>query len=471
MAEIIPLHIGGADVYGNNDNVFDVSSPFKAGEVLYQVQGATLDDVDRAVVSSQKAFEQWKKMESSKKREVFVKVANELEKKKDFFQDIMIQMGVSPAFALFNINTTIGIVKEALNLFHEPNGMIPLSEPGSYAVVINEPIGPVLSIVPWNAPMILCMRALVGPLVAGCSVVLKTSEQSPLVHQELARLFSENGAPLGLINTIHHSTSDAATITSALIGARQIKKINFTGSTGVGRIIAQTAAKHLKPVLLELGGKCTAVVTESADLEKAAATIIRGAWLHNGQICMSTERAFVVENVYDDFMKTVLRLAPGISDAMKGLPQRTLLQAERIEGLVKGAVKGGAKLTFGSLERKDCYLEPMILTEVTDDHDLYESETFGPVVFISKVASTAEAVEALNDSDYGLSCSVWSSDILKALELASSIESGAVHINGGTVHDEPTLPHGGRKASGYGRFNSRWGISEFQVAKTITIGK
>ncbi|CUM67396.1 uncharacterized protein PRCAT00005090001 [Priceomyces carsonii] len=468
---VVPLLLNGVEVFTSDKLVYNVYSPFTENLILYKAQGASLEDIDKVTESSFQAFQCWMQLSYEKRRDVLNKVAAALEKEREYFFNMLLEMGVSPQFANFNIETGINIIKESAALTSTPIGSIPQSYGGSYSLVVREPCGPVLSIVPWNAPIILCIRAIVSPLAAGCSVLLKTSEQSPMIHHELAKLFLKAGGPPGLVNTVHHSSEDAPNIITALVNSPRIKKINFTGSSNVGKIISNLAAKVSKPILLELGGKCAAIVTLTADIDRAATEILRGAWAHNGQICMSTERVFVENEIYDSFLEKLAKRANKIAVDNAGIPQRSVLQAEKITALVKDAIERGAKCFFGNTSRSGAYLLPIILTEVNETHQIFDVETFGPVLYVSKVADYKEAIEKVNSSEYGLSCAIWSKDTLTAIEIARNIESGAVHINGSTIHDEPTLPHGGQKGSGSGRFNGTWGIEEFQYVKTITISK
>lgn len=469
---ITPLLIDGIEENNSQELIYDVENPFKSRSMLYRAQGASVEDIERAVKSSFQAFQTWKGSSYEKRRKVLENVAALLESRRDYFVELLEEMGLSTSFANFNIDLSLGIIRECAANVSVPLGSVPQTLDGQpYAIVLNEPLGPILSIAPWNAPVILCIRSIAGPIAAGCSVVLKTSEQSPLIHFELARLFTDAGVPAGLVNSINHNSETAAKITEALVSSPYIKKITFTGSSQVGKIIATMAAKHLKPILLELGGKSAAIVTESANIHEAAEKILNSAFAHNGQICMSTERVYVVNEIYDEFMKAISKTFIKFTSTKTSLPQRSTKQAAKIESLLKNAVKHDEEVFCGKILRNDAYIEPLILKDVSEDKEIYDCETFGPVFFINRVTSINEAIQKVNTSRYGLSTAIWSSDIIGALDIARSIESGAVHINGNTVHDEPTLPHGGVKESGYGRFNGLWGLREFQYTKTITISK
>lgn len=467
---IVPLLIDGIEEIHSKHLIYEVENPFKSTCTLYKAQGASEEDIRRATKSSFQAFQTWKSSTYEEKRNVLHKVVALLESKRIYFVEILEEMGLPVWFANFNIDMGLGIIKECAANVSLSFGSIPQTLHGQpYAMVLNEPLGPILSIAPWNAPIILCIRAIAGPVAAGCSVVLKTSEHSPLIHFELAKLFTEAGAPAGLVNSINHSSEDASKITNALISSPYIKKVTFTGSSQVGKIITTMAANSLKPVLLELGGKSAAIVTESADINQATEQILNSAFAHNGQICMSTERVYVVNDIYDEFMKKISELFVKFTSTKKLLPQRSIEHANKIELLLNNALEYDA--FCGRISRNNAYIEPLILKNVSEEEKIYDTETFGPIFYINKVFNINEAIEKVNSSKYGLSSAVWCNDILQALDIARSLESGAVHINGKTIHDEPTLPHGGVKESGYGRFNGPWGLHEFQYTKTITMSK
>lgn len=295
----------------------------------------------------------------------------------------------------------------------------------------------------------------------------------------LCSVFHEAGLPDGVLNLLFHEPANAAAITQMLIADPQIKKINFTGSTMVGRIIGRLAGEHLKPVLLELGGKAPAIVWEDADLDNAAVQCALGAFLNSGQICMSTERILVHKAVRAAFEA---KLAGAIDHIFGGGgggggPAKDALVLINAVGvaknkkLVEDALAKGASLLYGdpsAQESTPTRMRPVVVSNVTADMDIYKTESFGPTVALYEIESEEEALRIANDTEYGLSSAVFTEDLRRGLRFASEIETGAVHINSMSVHDESALPHGGAKASGYGRFNTGLGLSEWVRTKTIT---
>ncbi len=324
-----------------------------------------------------------------------------------------------------------------------------------------------------NAPLPLGIRSIVWAIAAGNTVVLKGSELSPKTLWAVCSVLWEAGLPPGVLNFITSAPANAAAVTPAVIAHRHVKKVNFTGSTTVGRIIAKTAGEHLKPVLLELGGKAPSLVLADADLALAAHHCVVGAFLHTGQICMSTERILVHESVRDAFAAQLVATA---KEMYGGEGQEApLLVAEaavvKNRALVEDAVSKGAKVLYGDVAAavegdSKTRMRPVVVSDVSPDMKVYKTESFGPTVSLISFKDEEDAVAIANDTEYGLVAAVFSKDLRRALAVAKRIETGAVHINWMTPHDEAGLPHGGAKDSGYGRFGG--GFDEWTRTKTIT---
>jgi acyl-CoA reductase-like NAD-dependent aldehyde dehydrogenase len=332
----------------------------------------------------------------------------------------------------------------------------------------------VLGMAPWNAPVILGTRALAMPLACGNTVVLKASEGCPGVHRLIGSVLHEAGLGDGVVNVITHSAEDAPAIVERLIAHPSVRRVNFTGSTRVGRIVAQHAAQHLKPALLELGGKAPVIVLDDADLDAAVAAIAFGAFFNQGQICMSTERVIVDHKIADALVQKLAAKArtlkagdPAAADSVLGVLESEAA-ARRIKLLIDDAHEKGAQLPVGCAV-EGAVMQAVIVDGITPAMKLYADESFGPVVTVQRVDGDEEAIRVANDSEYGLSAAVFSRDVSRALNVAKRIESGICHINGPTVHDEAQMPFGGVKKSGYGRFGSKASIAEFTDLRWITI--
>jgi acyl-CoA reductase-like NAD-dependent aldehyde dehydrogenase len=339
---------------------------------------------------------------------------------------------------------------------------------------VRRPAGVVVGIAPWNAPVILSTRAVATPLAFGNTVVLKASEECPRTHAAVARALADAGVAAGVINLITNEPGDAAAVVEALIAHPAVRRINFTGSTGVGRKIAAKAAEQLKPTLLELGGKAPFVVLADADLDEAAAAASFGAFMNSGQICMSTERIVADRTVAEDLGA---RLAARAAALTVGDPREPDTQigpvvnagaAQRIGALIEDARAKGARVLAGG-EADGLLLSPTVLAGVTPEMRIYAEESFGPVVTLVAVDGPDDAVRVANDTDYGLSAAVFGTDVEAASAVASRIESGMCHVNGATVHDEPQMPFGGVKASGWGRFGGTAALDEFTDLRWMTV--
>jgi benzaldehyde dehydrogenase (NAD) len=278
-----------------------------------------------------------------------------------------------------------------------------------------------------------------------------------------------------VVNVITHSAEAAPRVVEALIAHPAVRRVNFTGSTRVGRIVGSLAGQHLKPAVLELGGKAPLLVLDDADLEQAAHAASFGAFMHQGQICMSTERIIVDEKVADEFVALLrnkvesLRVAkPGSDDGAQLGAVVDLPTVARLESLVTDAVQKGARVVCGGTSR-GVLMAPTVVDGLTPDMKLFRDESFGPVVGVMRVSGVEAAIAAANDTEYGLSAAVFGRDVGRALAVARRIESGMCHVNGPTVYDEPQMPFGGTKASGYGRFGGRAGIHEFTELRWITV--
>jgi acyl-CoA reductase-like NAD-dependent aldehyde dehydrogenase len=445
------------------------------GEVATTVPAATVADANAAVEAAAAAFPAWSALGPNARRAALNAAASALESRADQFVAAMMgEIGATEGWARFNLMLAVGMVREAAALTTQIGGeVIPSDKPGCIAMALREPVGVMLGIAPWNAPIILGVRAVAVPLACGNTVVLKASEQCPRTHALIAEAFAE-ALPAGAVSIVTNAPADAAEIVGALIDHPEIKRINFTGSTHVGRIIAQRAAGHLKPVLLELGGKAPLIVLEDADLDEAVKAAAFGAFMNQGQICMSTERIIVVDAVADAF---VAKFRDKVGAMPVGDPRegKTPLGAvvdrktvDTVRALIDDALASGAEQVVGG-DADGVLMPAHVIDKVTPSMKLFRDESFGPVVGIIRARDEAHAIELANDTEYGLSAAVFTRDTARGLKVARQIKSGICHVNGPTVHDEAQMPFGGMKASGYGRFGGKAGIDAFTELRWITI--
>ncbi len=471
----IELLIGGKSVPAGSGSTFDRVDPF-TGEVASRYAAASLKDADTAVAAAQAAFPVWSALSATERRKRLLRAADILESlTPEFIATGIAETGATAGWYGFNVMLAANMLREAASMTTQITGeVIPSDLPGSVAMAVRRPCGVVLGIAPWNAPVILGMRAVAMPLACGNTVVLKGSELCPGVHRLIGTAFQQAELGDGVVNVLLNAPADAPAIVERLIAAPAVRRVNFTGSTAVGRIVAQIAAKHLKPALLELGGKAPFLVLDDADLDAAAAGANFGAFMNQGQICMSTERIIVDEKIGDAFVQKLVAKAGTL---VAGDPRRddvalgTVISSEaarRIGSLVADAVNRGAKLALGG-NIEGAVMQPTILDHITPEMKLYAEESFGPVVAIVRASNEDEAVRIANDSPYGLSAAVFTGDAARGLRVAARIDSGMCHINGPTVHDEAQMPFGGVKDSGYGHFGGKAAITEFTDLRWITV--
>ena len=446
------------------------------GEVATTVHAATVADANAACDAAQAAFPVWSGLGPNARRAVLMKAAAELEARApQFVAAMMGEIGATQGWAGFNLALAAGIVREAAAMTTQITGeVIPSDKPGCIAMAMREPVGVMLGIAPWNAPIILGVRAIAMPLACGNTAVLKASEQCPRTHALIVEAFQAAGLPEGAVQIVTNAPEDAAEIVGALVDHPAVRRINFTGSTHVGKVIAKRAAEHLKPVLLELGGKAPLIILDDADLDEAVKAAAFGAFMNSGQICMSTERIIVVEAVADAF-------AAKFRDKVAAMPcgdprdGKTPLGAvvdqktvDTVTALIDDALTRGAETLVGGAAT-GVLMPAHVIDKVTPDMKLFRDESFGPVVGIIRARDEAHAIDLANDTAYGLSSAVFTRDTARGLRVARQIQSGICHINGPTVHDEAQMPFGGTKASGYGRFGGKAGIDSFTELRWITI--
>jgi vanillin dehydrogenase len=469
------LLIGGSWAGAAGDRSFETTDPW-TGETAGSAAAAGRDDARAAAEAAGEAFREWSRTPPTQRRELLQKAAALLMERAPQIAGIVTQeTGGTFGWGMFNCKLAAGMLGEAAAQTTAVTGeVIPSDVPGLTALGLRQPAGVVVGIAPWNAPVILATRAVATPLAFGNTVVLKASELCPRTHGEVVRALADAGLPPGVVNLVTHEAGDAADVVDELIAHPAVRRINFTGSTRVGRLVAENAARHLKRVLLELGGKAPLVVLADADLDEAVAAAKFGAFMHQGQICMATEKIVVERAVADSFAEQLGERAAALTvgdpreqDTEIGpLVNRAAL--ERVTALVDDAVQRGAQVVTGGEAEGPCY-RPTVLTGVTPEMRIYHEESFGPVVGIMSVDGPEEAVRVANDTEYGLAASVFGGHVPTALDLARQIESGICHVNGATVHDEPQMPFGGVKASGWGRFGGKAAIEEFTELRWITV--
>jgi benzaldehyde dehydrogenase (NAD) len=471
----VKLLIGGHHVAALSGATFERRNPV-SGNVVTRSASAGAADAIAAVEAAAAAFPAWSALGPGARRAKLSKAADLLESRAaDFAAVVRDETGATAGWGHFNVHLAAGMLREAAAMTSQIGGeVIPSDVPGSLAMGYRQPVGVILGIAPWNAPIILGVRSVAMPLACGNTVILKSSEVCPATHALIGEVLQAAGLGDGVVNVISTDVKEAQAVTEAIISHPAVKRVNFTGSSRVGRILALLSAKYLKPILLELGGKAPLLVLADADVDAAVNAVVFGAFANSGQICMSTERVIVQQEVADEFAaKLAARVAalpvgdPNTGDFVLGsvVGPSTV---ERVKHLVADAVQQGAKLLCGG-DADGTVMPGVVVDHVTPAMLLFREESFGPQVSITRVGSVDEAVKLANDSEYGLSAAVFTRDIALGMEVARRIESGICHINGPTVHDEAQMPFGGVKSSGYGRFGGKAGVDAFTELRWITI--
>ena len=469
------MFIDGEQRSASGGATFERRNPLDGG-VATHAPSCTPADAVAAVEAAQRAFATWSQTGPGERRSLLLKAAHALEARTDAFVQAMArETGASAQWAGFNVHLAAGLLTEAASLTTQISGeVIPSDVPGSLAMGVRQAAGVVLGIAPWNAPVILATRAVATPLACGNTVVLKGSELCPETHALIIEALSEAGLPKGVVNFVTNAPADAGAVVEAMVAHPAVRRVNFTGSTRVGRLIAQTCAKYLKPAVLELGGKAPLLVLDDADIDAAVNGAIFGAFANSGQICMSTER-IVVDNVIGD--EFVAKFAARAQSLPLGDPREgsvvlgsvvDMSTVTRCNALIDDALAKGARLVCGG--KADSTLMPAtVLDHVTPAMDIYREESFGPVKAVVRVNGVEEAVAVANDNEFGLSSAVFGRDVARAWNVARRIEAGICHVNGPTVHDEAQMPFGGVKSSGYGRFGGRAGVEAFTELRWMTV--
>ncbi|KAL8278624.1 hypothetical protein RQP46_008916 [Phenoliferia psychrophenolica] len=463
-ASPLPSFVGGKAFIGQGS--YEVSDPHNQSKVVHTVSSVTVADVPAIIAAAEAALPGWKATSVLERRRIFLKAATLLRER------------TADYAAVEYAETTSSIGWSGFEqMLAAERGEIATTDKSQKAYIERCPYGVVFGMAPWNAPTVLGQRACTQPIMAGNTSILKTSEMSPKTQMLLAEIFADAGLPAGVLNIIHVAPKDAPDVVEAIIAHPSVGKINFTGSTRVGSIIAASCGKHLKPVVLELGGKAPSIVCADADLKHAVSGIMFGAWFHSGQVCMATQTAIVHESIVDEFISLIKAHAatvrasgdPNEQVSLRGL--FTDASATRVKAIVADAISKGAKIAAGSADVKDNVVQPLLLSGVTSDMLIYKEEMFAPVFSVLTYKTEEEAIFIANDHDYGLAAAVWTVDTNSGVRIANGINAGMVHINGATIHDSAQMPHGGWKRSGFGRFNGIEGIREFTQTKVITINE
>jgi len=426
-----------------------------------------------AIDAAHAAKAAWGNSPAALREKILHRAADELEAATNDIVDLLIGEGGSTfGKAHFEIPFAANMLRSIAGEARRVQGdVFPSDVSGLISLAIRRPLGVVAGISPFNFPVVLALKKVAFALATGNTFVLKPSEETSLVGLKLAEIFEKAGLPPGVLNVV---PGDGATLARVLFDDPRVKLISFTGSTAVGRLIAVECAKKGKRVILEMGGKSPLIVLKDADVDYAVDTACFGIFIHQGQICMAGSRIIVEAPIYETFLQ---RFAAKAKTLQVGDPRdpHTVIgplirtsQCKMIDRKIKEAVAAGARvLTGGSYEGN--FYQPTVVADVTPSMAAFRDELFGPVAAVSRAENADHALALANNSSYGLSSAVLTNDLQIAMRFALELEAGMVHLNGPTVHDEPTVPFGGVKDSGSGREGGRWSVEEMTEVKWVTI--
>ncbi|KAM0542101.1 hypothetical protein ACHAPJ_012964 [Fusarium lateritium] len=467
---VVPSWYRGQNQPIRQDGIIEIINAAE-DRVVHHAQSANISDALSAVQSAHDAFDRWSQTPITKRRAIILKAADLLQERAVELGDMQtLETSSVPAYGKFLSNLGAeGLREIASQSTTACTGTLP-PDSRNLTLITKQAVGPVMIISPWNSPTILGSRGIASALTAGCTIVLKASELCPATYRMICQCFEDAGLPRGVLNQVIVRREESASVTEAIIASPAIRKVEFIGSAAVGKIICQICAKYLKPVLMELGGKSAAIVLEDADIESAATSIAFGAFVHHGQICMSTERIVVVEKVAERFSECLKAAVQKDWSNGAGSAASTSF-AKKARQLLQEAEDNGAKFLIGGITRdyNNPSLIPSILYDVPQNSTITDTETFSPNAVLYTVPDANAAVQLVNSSTSGLSGAIWTQDMQTGLALARKLDAGMVHINGATVGDTPLMALQGWKSSGWGSNNAGYGIKEFLATKSIAI--
>ncbi|XVQ89346.1 aldehyde dehydrogenase family protein [Microbispora siamensis] len=468
--------IGGDWVAAGSGRTYVDHSPW-SGAALCEVAAGDAEDARRAIEAAHAAFGGWAGESPRRRQQIFLRAADILEGRRAEVLDALAdETGCGRHFGDVQFDFTLRLLRQAAHLAYRPMGeLLPSDVEGTQAMAVRRPVGVVAAIAPWNASLTLAGRAIVGPLALGNTVVLKPSEEAPYTGGALwAEILHEAGLPAGALNVVTHAPGEAGDIGDAMLANPLVKRINFTGSTPTGRRLAEKAGRHLKRLVLQLSGQNPLIVARDADIGYAVDAAAYGAFVHQGQVCMCARRVYVERPLAEEFAE---RFAAKVAALPTGDPHdpETVVgpvinewALALLDRRVNEAVELGARVLAGGVPRPPCY-PATVLTDVPGKAEIAHGETFGPVVILEAVDSAEEAVARANRSDLGLAASIITGDSRRGLRLAAQLDVGIVHVNDQPVNDEPHMPFGGVKDSGWGRFGLGFAAEEFCELQWVTV--
>jgi succinate-semialdehyde dehydrogenase / glutarate-semialdehyde dehydrogenase len=471
-------YIGGEWVEADSGATFPVVNP-ATGEELAQIPRMGADETRRAIEAAQDAYPRWRATLAKDRARILRRWADLMIEHRD---DLALLLTTEQGKPLAESRLEIEYAASFLEWFGEEakrvyGDTIPTYMKDRRVVVTKEPVGVTAGITPWNFPSAMITRKAAPAIAAGCTMVLKPAEQTPLSALAVAKLAEEAGLPAGVLNVVTGDADDAPAIGGEMTSNPIVRKLGFTGSTEVGKLLMEQCARQVKKVSLELGGNAPFIVFDDADLDEAVAGALLCKYRNSGQTCISANRIFVQESVHDVFLRrlteavTALKVGAGTEPEVSVGPLIDNQALAKVERHVADALAGGAELVTGGdrHERGHTFFQPTVLSGVTASMAMTAEETFGPVAGVGSFAAEQEAIEVANATPYGLAAYFYSRDVGRIWRVAEALEYGIVGINTGFISTE-VAPFGGMKESGIGREGSKYGIEEWLELKYLALG-
>jgi succinate-semialdehyde dehydrogenase/glutarate-semialdehyde dehydrogenase len=465
-----------AELDADSGETFEVTNP-ATGEAIAHVERHGVEETRRAIAAAERAYPEWRGRTARERAVVLRRLADlMLERQEELARLLTTEQGKPLAEARGEIAYAASFFEwfgeEAKRVYGDT---IPAHQADKRIVVLREPIGVTAGITPWNFPAAMIARKAAPALAVGCTIVIKPAEQTPLSALALAKLAEEAGVPPGVLQVVTGDADDAPVIGGELTSNPIVRKLSFTGSTEIGKLLMAQCAAQVKKVSLELGGNAPFVVFEDADLEAAVEGAIMCKFRNSGQTCVSANRILVQDSVHDDFVARFeaavgnLKVGSGLEDGVQVGPLIDRSAVEKVERHVADATGAGAELVRGGSRLDGTFFEPTVLAGVTSSMAMTREETFGPVAGIQRFASEEEAVALANDTPYGLAAYFYSSDLGRVWRVSEGLEYGILGVNTGIISTE-VAPFGGMKESGIGREGSKYGVDDWLELKYVCMG-
>ncbi|MBU2674261.1 NAD-dependent succinate-semialdehyde dehydrogenase [Hafnia paralvei] len=456
-------------------NTYEVTNP-ATGEVVAKVANAGQKETRAAIRAASEALPAWRKTTAKQRSEILQNWYHLIVENKPFLAELMVaEQGKPLKEAMGEVDYAASFIQWFAEEAKRANGeIIPPVKPGSRIWATREPIGVVAAITPWNFPLAMLTRKLGPALAAGCTGLIKPANETPLCAFALLALAQKAGVPDGVLNAV---SGDTLAISDAIMASKDVRKISFTGSTGVGKTLVRNAAETMKKVSMELGGNAPFIVFEDADLEAAIKGIMANKFRNAGQVCVCINRIYLHDSIYDTFVSRLadeirkLKVGNGMDEGVSVGPLVSEKGVDKVEQHVKDALENGGKVMVGGQRHAlgGNFFQPTLIAEANEDMLMASEETFGPVAACYRFKTEEEVIKRANDTPFGLAAYFYTQNLSRVFRVSELLESGMIGINECSVSTE-VAPFGGVKESGLGREGSTLGLEEFMEVKTLHLG-